>query len=705
MPMRGEYVYLKNGTFFGTVTDFGYSSQGPQLRFSFKNDNTIEKKIHQLILNQSNSQIYLYRADGSLYQYQPFTFNPKFKKNLCVSKEATNDVYKDSYAISCQQDTRVCYDRRIRSGMQPKQQFCVEYKDKRSGKKHKRLLCPTDTGWQKPYSFSYSQYNKNRAMNTYERGLERNLRLQGAPGSACPYGSACFGGTKPCCEKSLYRKSGGNSCLHCITSGPCNQQTIFYYVNVVSDPITKNPFFDKGNIIYFDGQPIGSIESSVWSILGQTVKMNIKLNNCKNTIENINGVEVKGQNGNNISNGNASAIGLLKINTANVKPPKNALTVWKPNNNKFKVQGAVTSGGRLERLKLDTIKAANSKCRKGRRCDINGNGNGPYFAGKPRFTGWMFNGRHREIVCGNKYRQQPFGIPQLTNKRRSTRPNHGKSNWNPRSEGTYGLYQRDTVTRRAPGCECPKKVCDTKLCPNGFSMDVLAQDTNKYLLPCPPEEEGSSDATNDPIPGDDPVIVIPDEPAEPEWIYSGKWKRFARNGNIVIGGYAGYNKYSFSDLTPGSLGGDVFPRHLLPSGAVNLFNPTYNNNEIIYFVPSNVTTPQGAFGGGCQIIVRGTNNPQPNNILLTKLTGDCCVLTGGTWTTTPLTIGPPTFNVPFPVTNPLTAPEQVTLFTYTNNSFPPSPIWNCSPCPFNFTGSTPTNQPLPAGQQFTLSLS
>ena len=48
MPMRGEYVYLKNGTFFGTVTDFGYSSQGPQLRFSFKNDNTIEKKIQQL---------------------------------------------------------------------------------------------------------------------------------------------------------------------------------------------------------------------------------------------------------------------------------------------------------------------------------------------------------------------------------------------------------------------------------------------------------------------------------------------------------------------------------------------------------------------------------------------------------------------------------------------------------------------------------
>ena len=710
MPMRGEYVYLKNGTFFGTVTDFGYSSQGPQLRFSFKNDTECKNKIKQLKNIGENRRIYLYRSDGSLYQQKPFTFNPAPKNDICVSKEATNDIYKDSYAISCQQDTRVCYDKRIRSGMQPKQQFCVDYSKVVGSdgntyhQKHKRLLCPTDTGWQKPYSFSYSQYNKNRAMNTYERGLERNLRLQDVPGSACPYGSACFGGTKPCCEKSLYRKSGGNSCLNCITPLSCNEQILYFFVNTTTDP-TKGgkrlSLFSPGNTILFDGIPIGSVESSVWSILGQIVAMNVKLQNCDNRIQNFNGLQV--QKGSTIiSDHTAKPLGLTNI-TTDIKPPKNALTVWKPNNNKFKVQGAVTSGGRLERLKLDTIKAANSKCRKGKRCDINGNGNGPYFAGKPRFTGWMFNGRHREIVCANKYRQQPFGIPQLTNKKRSTRSNPGESNWNPRTKGTYGLYQRSTVTTRAPGCKCPKKTCDTKLCPNGFSMNVLAQDTNRYLLPCPPEEKGSSNPTNDPIPGDDPVIVIPDEPAEPEWIYSGKWKRFARNGNIVIGGYAGYNKYSFSDLTPGPLGGDVFPRHLLPSGAVNLFNPTYNNNEIIYFVPSNVSTPQGAFGGGCQIIVRGTNNTQPNNALLTKLTGDCCVLTGGSWITNILTIGPPTFNVPFPVTNPLTAPEQVTLFTYVSNN-PPTPIWDCSPCPYT-TAGIPTNQPLPAGQQFTLSLS
>ena len=383
--MRGEYVYLKNGTFFGTVTDFGYSSPGSQLRFSFKNDNTLKKKIQQLTNNKAKGQIHLYRADGSLYQYLPFTFNPNLKKkNLCVSKEATNDVYKDSYAISCQQDTRVCYDRRIRSGMQPKQQFCVEYKDKRSGKKHKRLLCPTDTGWQKPYSFSYSQYNKNRAMNTYERGLERNLPIQGHSNSSCPKGEKCKNSLYPnstCREKSQYRKSGGNACIICL--------------------------------------PTNNLSANLLS--------------------------------------------------------KNAVTVWKPNNKKFKVQGAVCAGSRMERLKLDTIRSANSKCKNGEmneRCHSDGNGKGKYFAGKPRFTGWIYNRKHQERVWPNRnisairYRPQPFGIPQLTNKGRSTRPNHGQSTWKPHSSGTYGYNQRtDSHNIRAPGygnkcvADCPMPDC------------------------------------------------------------------------------------------------------------------------------------------------------------------------------------------------------------------------------------------------------
>ena len=74
--------------------------------------------------------------------------------------------------------------------------------------------------------------------------------------------------------------------------------------------------------------------------------------------------------------------------------PKTALTTWNPSNKKFKKQGAVSAGSRLERLKLDTIRSANSKCNKGERCitvDCEKIPKGPYFAGKPRYTGWRMN--------------------------------------------------------------------------------------------------------------------------------------------------------------------------------------------------------------------------------------------------------------------------------------------------------------------------
>ena len=105
-----------------------------------------------------------------------------------------------------------------------------------------------------------------------------------------------------------------------------------------------------------------------------------------------------------------------------------AKTIYKPSNKKFSKQGAVSSGSRLDRLKLDTIRSANSKCIKGKRCkpipskfaDIADYKvpNGKYDAGNPRFTGWMFNGHHGE-VNGRvynmvRYNQQPLGIPQLT---------------------------------------------------------------------------------------------------------------------------------------------------------------------------------------------------------------------------------------------------------------------------------------------------
>ena len=72
-----------------------------------------------------------------------------------------------------------------------------------------------------------------------------------------------------------------------------------------------------------------------------------------------------------------------------------AKTIYKPNNKKFSKQGSVTSSGRLERLKLDTIRKANPK--------------GKYLGGKPRYTDWRTNKNQNQNL--NKYNQLPLGIP------------------------------------------------------------------------------------------------------------------------------------------------------------------------------------------------------------------------------------------------------------------------------------------------------
>jgi len=74
-------------------------------------------------------------------------------------------------------------------------------------------------------------------------------------------------------------------------------------------------------------------------------------------------------------------------------------TIYKPNNKKFSKQGAVSSGSRLDRLKLDTIRSARSGGTTKKKADIctdnkkkseckDGIPKGKYFAGKPRFTGY-----------------------------------------------------------------------------------------------------------------------------------------------------------------------------------------------------------------------------------------------------------------------------------------------------------------------------
>ena len=57
-------------------------------------------------------------------------------------------------------------------------------------------------------------------------------------------------------------------------------------------------------------------------------------------------------------------------------------TTWKPNNKNFSTQGSVDSSLRLLRLKHKTI-LSESKCN-------NNKCNGVYFAGKPRYTGFIY---------------------------------------------------------------------------------------------------------------------------------------------------------------------------------------------------------------------------------------------------------------------------------------------------------------------------
>ena len=355
----------------------------------------------------------------------------------CVKLPPTNDVYKDSIATTCQIDKRACYRPRIRSGMQPKQQFCIQYQKQKNGtyRKYRRLLCPKDLGWQKAYSFSYSQYNKNRALNTYERGLEKNIPVQDQPSSSCPAecGNPLYP-NKQCCLKSQYRKSAGNACLNCNQTVTPVQTFIIQGIAPQDENLIKDAqirIVTQNTSDPHHGPLIGAVESFI--IRPNTVSTFIRMT----------------LNGNGIVSGDSplgfstpsstgfvvpatllkeiSAITPLSLEgqiQGNLKRmSRHAVTVWKPNNNKFKVQGSVSSGSRMERLKLDTITAANSKCKKGQRCSKSGTGNGPYLAGRPRFTGWPYTRRHPETLCMNKYRQQPHGISQLVRHGRATRSN------------------------------------------------------------------------------------------------------------------------------------------------------------------------------------------------------------------------------------------------------------------------------------------
>ena len=74
--------------------------------------------------------------------------------------------------------------------------------------------------------------------------------------------------------------------------------------------------------------------------------------------------------------------------TCDRKYPK---VIWKPNNKKYGVQGAVTSSSRIDRLRLEAIQAE-KKC-------SNGKCAGVYVGDKSRYVGKIYNSENKEKNC------------------------------------------------------------------------------------------------------------------------------------------------------------------------------------------------------------------------------------------------------------------------------------------------------------------
>ena len=355
----------------------------------------------------------------------------------------------------------------IRSGMQPKPNICCS-----TGKAVPKCNISGTSGCveENNYAYDYYQYLHNKRCKSFERSQEKFFPMVGgiqATMGTCPTSCRTSSGRGRCCQRSEYRKSG--CCPECMCV--CIQTVTFGVTPPdiqVGDSVTQTNT-GTGYVA------TGTVTAVTLSEGGNFGTMDVEVTDCENRPF-LTSASSGGAGGNLVIS-NYPDVSLFTVSTGTSGTAGGAKecnmsinkTTWKPNNRKFSKQGAVTSSGRLERLKLDTIRTANSKCPKGMpphhpRCRtiVGRNGTstqtflapkGPYLAGRPRFTGWIYNARHPERVCMLKYRQQPFGIPQLTNRQRATRSNR-LVNVDPKARGVVGVWQRGNTNPRAPGCKC-----------------------------------------------------------------------------------------------------------------------------------------------------------------------------------------------------------------------------------------------------------
>ena len=343
-------------------------------------------------------------------------------------KQPTNTVYKDNYSgkkgncangpepfpeNGCGCCPTDCSSGKIvhRSGIQARTHRPII----RSGMQEKNVCCKSSNGKcsnKNDYSFSYRQYQNNKRCLSFERSQEKYVGRY-----------SCYGPDGKCQNK--FRKSGCAACCTCCVK--VQNMKFSSPIPVGSLPITITQTINGEQVLgvvteILDISPINGV---IWYKVEVTDdKSNLCLGFQKGPAS---AGKPPPTSTNVIIQG--VAISMTTTSPGDCSNKGNLVTIYKPNNKKFSKQGAVSSGSRLDRLKLDTIKSANSKCKKGKgRCKIIKSKfidggfykvpKGKYDAGQPRFTGWMFNGHHQEVKGRVynmvRYNQQPLGIPQLT---------------------------------------------------------------------------------------------------------------------------------------------------------------------------------------------------------------------------------------------------------------------------------------------------
>jgi hypothetical protein len=324
--------------------------------------------------------------------------------------------------------------------MQEKKKCCKDPKGKCSAKND--------------YAFSYRQYHNNNRCLSFERSQEKYVGRY-----------ACFGADGKCQNK--FRKSGCAACCSCCVKV---QGIKFSSTGPLTLPLILTQLINGEQIIGHVTEIINilPINGEIWYKVEIT---DDKSNLCLGFQEGQASAGKSPPSPNVTIQGVATS--MTTTSPGDCSNKGNLVTIYKPNNKKFSKQGAVSSGSRLDRLKLDTIRASNSKCVKGKRCKvikskfIDGGTyevpNGKYGAGKPRFTGWMFNGHHQEVKGRVynmvRYNQQPLGIPQLTAHRLTL--SQGGNGCGPKQcfPRTLNLgSNRPTAAgnrARIPGAKCP----------------------------------------------------------------------------------------------------------------------------------------------------------------------------------------------------------------------------------------------------------